>query len=236
MKKLYDHNELMFSIAAILLYVIPMANLRGAVGDASPWSVLYLAVYAGLLTAFLTKHDLCGKYGLKSWPRARDYLFFVPLVILSFLNLRGGVAWIYPGASQLFAVATMLLVGYIEEVIFRGLLFKAISKDNLRQGMVISALTFGIGHIVNLFNGHEILETLLQIIYAVALGFLFVTLFHYSGSLWPCIITHSLIDVTSVFANGENLSPINQNYVGPIVILLICAAYSFYIIRRSKRA
>ena len=72
--------------------------------------------------------------------------------------------------------------------------------------------------------------------YAVALGFLFVTLFHYSGSLWPCIITHSLIDVTSVFANGENLSPINQNYVGPIVILLICAAYSFYIIRRSKRA
>ncbi|MDO4868036.1 MAG: CPBP family intramembrane metalloprotease [Clostridia bacterium] len=236
MKKLYDRNELLFSIAAILLYVIPMANLRGAVGDASPWSVLYLAAYAGLLTAFLAKHGLCGRYGLTSWPNPRDYLFFVPLVVLSFLNLRGGIAWNYPGASQLFAVGTMLLVGYIEEVIFRGLLFKAISKDNLRQGMVISALTFGIGHITNLFNGHELLETLLQIVYAVALGFLFVTLFHYSGSLWPCIVTHSLIDVTSVFARGGNLSPINQNFVGPAVILVICVAYSLYIIGRSRRA
>ena len=236
MKKLYDRNELLFSIAAILLYVIPMTNLRNAVGDASPLSVLYLAMYAGFLTAFLAKHSLCGKYGLTHWPNPRGYLFFLPLVILSFLNLRGGVAWKYPGISQLFAVGTMLLVGYVEEVVFRGLLFKAIAKENLRQGIVISALTFGIGHIVNLFTGHEILETLLQIVYAVALGFLFVTLFHHSGSLWPCIITHSLIDITSVFANGENLSTINQYYVGPACILIICVVYSICIIRRSRQA
>ena len=236
MKKLYDRNELLFSIAAILLYVIPMANLRNAVGDASPWSVLYLVVYAGFLTAFLAKHGLCSKYGLTHWPNPRNYLFFLPLVILSFLNLRGGVAWNYPGISQLFAVGTMLLVGYVEEVVLRGLLFKAIAKENLRQGIVISALTFGIGHIVNLFTGHELLETLLQIVYAVALGFLFVTLFHHSGSLWPCIITHSLIDITSVFADGENLSTINQYYVGPAIILFICVFYSIYIIRRSKQA
>ncbi|MBR2571929.1 MAG: CPBP family intramembrane metalloprotease [Clostridia bacterium] len=235
MKQLYDRNELMFSIAAILLYVIPMANLRGAVGDASPWSVLYLAVYAGLLTAFLAKHGLCGKYGLTSWPDARRYLYFVPLVILSFLNLRGGAAWNYPGVSQLFAVGTMLLVGYVEEVVFRGLLFKAIAKDSLRQGIVISVLTFGIGHISNLFTGHEVAETLLQVLYAVAIGFLFVTLFHFSGSLWPCIITHSLIDVNAVFVNGENISWINQNVVGPTVIVLICVSYSLWIVRRSKR-
>ena len=36
---------------------------------------------------------------------------------------------------------------------FRGLLFTAIAKDNVKSAVVISSVTFGIGHIINLFNG-----------------------------------------------------------------------------------
>ena len=43
----------------------------------------------------------------------------------------------------------MLCVGFMEEVIFRGLLFKAIAKDNAKMAIVISSVTFGLGHVLN---------------------------------------------------------------------------------------
>ena len=47
----------------------------------------------------------------------------------------------------------MLCVGFLEEVIFRGLLFTAIARNNIKSAVIISSVTFGIGHIINLFNG-----------------------------------------------------------------------------------
>ena len=97
----------------------------------------------------------------------------------------------------------MLNIGFIEEIIFRGFLFRMMAKSNLRSAVIVSALTFGVGHIVNLLNGAELIPTLLQIAYAVSIGFLFVVLFHKSGSLIPCIVTHSLVNALSVF-NAED--------------------------------
>ena len=36
----------------------------------------------------------------------------------------------YDGTAQLFAVLSMFLVGIVEEVIFRGLLFRALLEQN----------------------------------------------------------------------------------------------------------
>lgn len=60
---------------------------------------------------------------------------------------------LYP---QIFAVVTMALAAYVEEIIFRGFLYKVIEKDNVKQAIVISAVTFGAGHIVNLFTGRQV--------------------------------------------------------------------------------
>lgn len=85
-------------------------------------------------------------------------------------------------------VISMLCVNYIEEVIFRGFLFKALCKKNVKQAIIISSLTFGIGYIVNLLNGAEMLSLLLQICYAIALGF-FTIILYKSQSLVTCILT-----------------------------------------------
>lgn len=86
----------------------------------------------------------------------------------------------------------MINVGFIEEILFRVFLFKAIEKESVKKAIIIiiiSTLTFGIGHIVNLFNGQDTLNTIIQIIYALSLGYLFVMIFYKSNSLVPCIIT-----------------------------------------------
>ena len=86
-------------------------------------------------------------------------------------------------------------------------------------------MTFGIGHIVNLLNGADIVPTLLQLCYAMAIGYLFVTIFYKSKSLVPCIVTHALINCLSIF-NGET----NQLlYVGSLFLIVVSFAYAAYI-------
>lgn len=64
----------------------------------------------------------------------------------------------------------MLCVGFSEEAIFRGLPFTAIAKDNIKSAVIISSVTFGIGHIINLFNGSgmDLVNNLCRIVFAVA--------------------------------------------------------------------
>ena len=50
---------------------------------------------------------------------------------------------------------------------------------------------------MNLFTGHAGVETLIQVRYAIAFEYIMVFVFYKGGSLLPCIISHSLVDVFS---------------------------------------
>ena len=119
----------------------------------------------------------------------------------------------------------MLNIGFIEEIIFRGFLFRMMAKTNIKSAIIVSALTFGVGHIVNLLNGAELIPTLMQICYATSIGYLFVIIFHKSGSLVPCIITHCLVNSLSIF-NVENTLSL---YIAPVFLTVIPFAYAIYI-------
>ena len=121
----------------------------------------------------------------------------------------------------------MLCVGFVEEVIFRGLLFRAMAEDNRNTAVVISSLTFGLGHLLNLVNGSGagLAETLLQVAGAVALGFLFVILFDRGGSLLPCILAHAVINITSIFANEMGLT-LEKGMAMQLVLIAVAVAYA----------
>ena len=123
----------------------------------------------------------------------------------------------------------MINIGFIEEIIFRGFLFKMMSKDNVKIAIIVSSITFGMGHIINLFNGAQIIQTLLQICYATSVGYLFVTIFHKSKSLIPCIITHSLVNSLSIF-NIET----STFYISSIFLIIVPLVYAIYINKNVK--
>ena len=124
----------------------------------------------------------------------------------------------------------MLNIGFIEEIIFRGFLFKMMAKDNLKSAIIVSSVTFGLGHIVNLLNGADFVPTLLQMCYAIALGYLFVIIFYKSKSLIPCIIAHSLINSFSIFNIENNVSL----YIRSAFLIVVPLAYAFYINKTIK--
>ncbi|WP_418745863.1 CPBP family intramembrane glutamic endopeptidase [Frisingicoccus sp.] len=226
MKKLYEKSDLSFAILWIIIYCVVSIPIRGSLGDESPVMTAALAVIAAGLFAFVKKFHLEEKYGLVKWHgSAGDYLFFIPMLILMTGNLWGGIKLSYEGMAQVFAVISMLLIGFIEEMIFRGLLFRSLlNRDPVPVAVSISAVTFGIGHIVNLLAGQGGMETVVQVFFAVAWGYLFTFVFYKSGSLWMCIIVHGLVDVFSKFAAFNNQSE-NIYVVSTIIISILYCIY-----------
>ena len=124
----------------------------------------------------------------------------------------------------------MINIGFLEEIIFRGFLFRMMEKQNLKMAIHISAITFGVGHILNLFNGADLIPTLMQICYAISIGYLFVIIFHKSKSLVPCIIAHSMTNALSVFNVDNSLSL----YVAPVFLTIIPIIYAIYISKKIR--
>lgn len=146
-------------------------------------------------------------------------------------NLWGGIDIAYDGSAQVFAVLSMLLIGYVEEMLFRGFLFKAlIPKDGIVISVIISSVTFGIGHIVNLLAGQANIETVVQVFFAIAWGFIFTMVFYRIGSLIPCIIAHGLVDALSKFAldRGEDML---TEWIYMIATIAVAIIYCIYLTR-----
>lgn len=232
MKKLYDKNELWFALAWIIGYCVITIPIRGELGDESPFMLLCLALIAAGIFAFVKRYGLEEKYGLVKWKgKASDYLFFIPMLILMTGNLWGGISMAYSGMAQIFAVLSMFLIGFVEEMIFRGFLFRILlKKDPAPAAITISAVTFGIGHIVNLLAGQANLETVIQVFFAIAWGFIFTFVFYKSGSLLVCIVVHGMVDVFSKFYNeNENMT---NAYIYVFATIVVAVVYCIYLSRK----
>lgn len=130
----------------------------------------------------------------------------------------------------------MLCVGFLEEIIFRGLLFEAMRKDNEKAAIIISSVTFGIGHIINLINGSgaDLITNLLQVIYATAAGFMFVMMYKKSKSLLACIGAHGIFNALSVFANEANTTT-EMRILTAILLTVITGSYALYLALSIKK-
>ncbi len=231
MRKLYEKSEITFAIISIAVYVVSMGNLRN-LGDDSPWMMLGLILLSTAAFLFVRKNGLMEKYGLAGWAvNSRDMLWFIPLWIIASVNLWAGVTVKYAMPGQIFAVVSMASVGFIEEIIFRGFLFKAMLKDgNIKSAVIVSSVTFGLGHILNVFSGHDLVPTLIQVAFAVEVGFILTMAFYKSGSLLPNILMHSMVDVLSLFAKNDAPQWIHWMSCG--IILVVTVAYCLYLAKR----
>lgn len=240
MKKLYEKNELTFAIVWIVVYCLlqSLANpLNNVIGIAYAASAVFCVLQTVVLFAFIRKNGLQKRYGLcKSSVPAWRFLYYVPLLILASGNLWNGVALRYTPAETVCRIVCMLCVGFLEEVIFRGFLFAAIAKNNVKSAIVISSVTFGVGHIINLFNGSgmDLINNLCQIVFAIAVGFLLVTLFYRGGSLLPCIIVHSAINTLGTFANDADLT-MEMHLLHLAILIAVTVAYTLILTKTLPR-
>ncbi|MBQ2908414.1 MAG: CPBP family intramembrane metalloprotease [Clostridia bacterium] len=234
LKKLYDKSQIWFAVLWIVAYCVLMS-----VGDAFSARLgieksITLAVGALLsveLLLFLKKAGLFAAYGLCA-PRAKakGMLYYAPILLMISANLWYGVSLNYGALETVFYVLAMLCVGFLEELIFRGLLFEAMRKDNVKAAVIVSSITFGIGHIINLINGSgaDLLANLLQVVYATAAGFMFVMVYYKSKSLLVCIAAHGLFNALNAFSAQASHTKEAQIF-SALLLTAITGAYALYL-------
>lgn len=238
LKKLYLKSELWFALAWIIAYCVLASvgdNLSSSIGILKVVTLPILIALSVILYLFLKKNGLGEKYGLcKPQMSASKMLYYIPLIVLLTANFWFGFKLNASPVETVLYILSMLCVGFLEEMIFRGFLFNAMAKNGVKSAIIVSSLTFGIGHIINLINGSgaELLPNILQVIYAVAVGFAFMMIYYKTKSLLVCIATHSLFNAASAFSNEAITN--TQTIISAALIALIAAAYAVYIAVMAK--
>jgi len=234
MKTLYYKSEIWFAVVWIIAYCVLASigdNLSDGIGIQKIITLPILIVLSAILLIFVWKNQLLKKYGLcKSEVPASKMLFYTPLLALLTVNLWYGCSMNTSVIETVLYILSMFCVGFLEEVIFRGFLFCAMAKNGVKSAIIVSSVTFGIGHIVNLINGSgaELLPNLLQVIYAIAAGFMFMMIFYKTKSLLPCIITHGLFNALSVFSNEAAITS-QRSIISCLFMVLFSGTYALYI-------
>ena len=128
-----------------------------------------------------------GKMRMMGIGWAVSAIYFLAIIVCLFLCGYYRIVTVeFDVASQLSWLSLFLLVGVVEEVIFRGILFRLITdKWNIAVGLTTSSLLFGLAH---LGNPGATLWAALAI--ALASGWLFGMAYAYHRTIWVPIGMH----------------------------------------------
>jgi membrane protease YdiL (CAAX protease family) len=97
-----------------------------------------------------------------------------------------------PGSSSLLVSFPSIF----EEAVFRGIMLTVfLGKYSERKAIIFSALGFGLGHLLNLTGGRELVWVLGQVVWAFILGLFYGYIFVKTRSLLPPMIVHYLSNV-----------------------------------------
>ncbi len=240
--RLYEKDHVWFAVGWIVAYVV-LASEADAIsldlGTAKLVTAPALLAMSALLWAWVRHAHLEGRLGLcePAVPAVR-MLWYLPLALVAAKKLFFGIVPQGTALECLCYVLAMCCVGIIEELVFRGLLFRGMDESNHTNAVVVSSVTFGIGHIVNAFNASDqsLFVTLGQIAFAVAVGFAMVYTLLKSGSIWPCVVFHAANNALGIFENeaaqialfGSTNAAI---LAGLAVSIPLCVGYVIYLMR-----
>ena len=176
--------------------------LQGLLGlNQVPWQI-GIAVVLSLVVALLGWRREVGFH--KSYPGSLKYLL-IPVVLFGLLFGAEIVGSISSGGRDIFMLASLttalafvlanLLIGFTEELMFRGILFQGL-RTHLTPvwTVIVSSLLFGSLHFANLLSGAPLAYTLLQVGFAAGLGFMLGALRLRGGAILPLMLFHAAWD------------------------------------------
>ena len=226
------------SLILILTYVV-LANMGTVLSKKIDINylgeILLLLTFTVFLIRYIKRYSLTRVVGLIkiNFHDAKKSLLYLPLFVIVLAN---GVFFFDRTISFnniILAISFMMLVAFLGELLFRGLLFKSLEKDKTtKTAILISGATFGFGHIINLLNGYTSIDQIIQIVIATLIGILLSVLFVNTQSIIPGIIFHFCFNSASVLS--INIEPL-YNYICIGIILITALIYLLYLLKSVQR-
>lgn len=201
-----------WSVALLEIVVVLVYLIAGTVAHFMKLSNLGLYGVANLgltviVAALLTWLGWWRRIGFRPAGSNADLLWFVVPFLPMLINFIPGLE-LTSLRHVLVVLAITLMVGFVEEAVFRGLMFKMLESRGVWRAVIVTSLLFGLTHALNVLTGKSLAEDAAQIFYAVAIGFAYAALVWRRGIIWPLVIAHFAIDFVNMLQKpGFTYSP-----------------------------
>ncbi len=128
-------------------------------------------------------------------------------------------------------VVTTFLIAFGEEVLFRGILLRgAMTRASVPLAMLVSAVLFGLFHLVNGLAGQGATQTAQQVLFAVIVGFSLAPIALRIGNLWPLIIWHWLWNIAVIL--GQTIGLLHPLVLAGIAVQAVVSIWLWTAITR----
>lgn len=189
-----------------------------------------------IITAFiLWKLNWWKKIGFKSLEKK-----YIPLIIIPIIPLIGNLFGSYKSLQISFYIYYFFLnvmVGFVEEGIYRGLMLRALLEKGVWKAVIISTFLFSLSHLMNALAGWNWGHVLLQLCYSFAFGFGWSAFALRTGTIWPLMLIHFLnnffgfIKTENVIKSLQSSQPDLTGIIYIIILSIIFMVYGVLVIK-----
>jgi uncharacterized protein len=215
----------------------------GVIGLALTMNPLMLVIVADSLISIA---GILLILGLLWWKRAgfstigerHDIILYLPPIGIALISLVEGVTIPAPSLIILFVLFS-LVVGLAEETFFRGLILPTLLPVGIWRAVLISAVLFAVPHLLNAVGGAwDPLFTVADSVAAFGIGIAFAALLIRTGSIWPLIGIHALVNFTALLSLGSLFIPAQSpaELAVTVVVGILMTLYGVYLLRPGKPA
>ena len=196
-------SEFLSSIPALLLQMAGIPSMIGIVLN----GFLYISLTLVLVKLFFGKimHlDMAG-LGLTRFSVKPKWLlagFLLPIAVMAVYLLLLPGEYVSSGMERGEILETLGIgifctgfgAGFVEEIVFRGVIFGSLRKAfNTKAGVILPSVLFGIVHILGM--DFSLGSCLLVILAGTAAGIMFSVITIESGSVWSNALVHALWNI-----------------------------------------
>ena len=197
-------------------------------------------MFCGYVALLLTRLPWWQAAGFTQLATGRKLLVCLPLLYLPLLVVAANGFKAGDTLQMLGATLLIVLVALAEEGLVRGVVLQALLPGGMTRAVWLSAAIFGLAHLLNIAQGASVAATVVQVVYAMLLGIGLAATRLTTGSLWPAIVLHFLIDFVDIASRGFVLTtPVSVTLGGAIVTIVLTSGYALYggwLLRRAGKS
>lgn len=162
---------------------------------------------------------------------------------MCFLSEHGDVKAFY---NIIFFFIAVCLVGLVEELVFRGVVFNLLlrafpkTKGGITGAVVLGGVLFGLMHFSNMGAGVKFSSCLIQVISAGLMGVLFCMIYASTRNFWMLAIFHTVVDMggllsSGIFEGGGVADRINEFSAMNCIAFVVLGIPMLVMLRKSRR-